>query len=136
MSKISDLIKSVFGQKKTNNVFVPKYHEPNYKPRTIQEVKKQVFNTSEEVNPFEFSTKANKQKPEIEKKTKLHQVRLHLLNKGSIDSWTAIELYGATRLSAIIFKLRNRGMDIDSIPCSALDRNSNVCNYTTYKLNQ
>ena len=69
-----------------------------------------------------------------EKITKLHQVRLHLLNKGSIDSWTAINLYGATRLSAIIFNLRKRGMIIDSIPCSALDRNSNVCNYTTYKL--
>ena len=135
MSKISDFFKSVFGQKKTNNVFVPKYHEPNYKPRTLQEVKKQVFKT-EEVNPFEFTTTKNKKpKAEFRKATKTHKVRLHLLNKGSINSWTAIELYGATRLSAIIFNLRNRGMDITSIPCSALDRNSDVCNYTTYKLN-
>lgn len=66
--------------------------------------------------------------------TKYQQVLNHLRQHGTIDSWTAIELYGATRLSAIIFKLRAKGLKIDSIGCSALDRNSNVCNYTTYKL--
>ena len=99
-------------------------------------MKKQLSKTNQEVNPFEFSTKQKKSKPVIKKLTKSHLVRLHLLNNGSIDSWTAIEKYGATRLSAIIFNLRNRGMNITSVPCSALDRNSNVCNYTTYKLNQ
>jgi len=68
------------------------------------------------------------------KTTKRQQVLSHLRKHGSIDSWTAIELYGATRLSAIIFNLRAKGLEIDSIGCSALDRNSNVCNYTTYKL--
>ncbi len=80
-----------------------------------------------------------KQKSEVNttqvvKTTKHQQVLSHLRKHGSIDSWTAIELYGATRLSAIIFNLRAKGLKIDSIGCSALDRNSNVCNYTTYKL--
>ena len=80
-----------------------------------------------------------KQKSEVNttqvvKTTKHQQVLNHLRQHGSIDSWTAIELYGATRLSAIIFNFRAKGLKIDSIGCSALDRNSNVCNYTTYKL--
>jgi len=80
-----------------------------------------------------------KQKSEVNttqvvKTTKHQQVLNHLRKHGSIDSWTAIELYGATRLSAIIFNFRAKGLKIDSIGCSALDRNSNVCNYTTYKL--
>ena len=66
--------------------------------------------------------------------TKTAQVLKHLKEKGSIDSWTAIQLYGATRLSAIIFVLRRRGFDIVSIPNSVLDRNNNVCNYTNYQL--
>ena len=70
----------------------------------------------------------------VERITKHKQVLNHLRKHGSIDSWTAIELYGATRLSAIIFNFRKKGLKIDSIGCSALDRNSNVCNYTTYKL--
>jgi hypothetical protein len=71
---------------------------------------------------------------QVQKTTKHRQVLKHLIKYGSIDSWTAIELYGATRLSAIIFNLRKKGYEIDSIFCSALDRNSNVCNYTTYRL--
>lgn len=68
------------------------------------------------------------------KTTKTKQVLNHLKEEGSIDSWTAIQRYGATRLSAIIFVLRKRGFDIVSIPHSVLDRNNNVCNYTNYKL--
>ena len=37
----------------------------------------------------------------------------HLQEHGSITSYEAIQLYGATRLSAIIFELRHRdGFDI------------------------
>jgi hypothetical protein len=66
--------------------------------------------------------------------TKTNQVLNHLKEYGCIDSWTAIQRYGATRLSAIIFVLRGRGFDIVSIPNSVLDRNYNVCNYTNYEL--
>lgn len=75
---------------------------------------------------------SRKQKIEMQK-TKTLQVKKHLIEKGTIDSWTAIELYGATRLSAIIFNLRMNGHNIDSIPRTAYDRNQELCNYTTYK---
>ena len=80
-----------------------------------------------------FKQKKQTESNPVEKTTKHKQVLKHLIKYGSIDSWTAIELYGATRLSAIIFNLRKKGYEIDSIFCSALDRNSNVCNYTTYR---
>jgi hypothetical protein len=67
------------------------------------------------------------------KKTKINQIKTHLLENGSIDSWTAIQLYGVTRLSAIVFKLRMSGYNIDSIPNTAYDRNQELCNFTTYK---
>lgn len=46
----------------------------------------------------------------FESKTK--SVLVHLQTKGSITSWKAIDLYRATRLSAIIFNLKGRGHDI------------------------
>jgi hypothetical protein len=64
--------------------------------------------------------------------TKTNQVKMHLIEKGMINSWTAIELYGATRLSAIIYNLRRRGMNIQSDPISSLDRNNNICNFVNY----
>ena len=66
--------------------------------------------------------------------TKSSQVRKHLIENGKIDSWTAINLYGATRLSAIIFNLRRRGMNIVSQPLTVKDRNNNICNFVSYIL--
>lgn len=40
------------------------------------------------------------------KMNKTKAVLLHLQQYGSIDTWTAIELYNATRLSSIIHNLR------------------------------
>jgi hypothetical protein len=48
--------------------------------------------------------------------TKTGNVKKHLQKKGSITSWDAIIKYQATRLSAIIFSLKNRdGMIIESV---------------------
>jgi hypothetical protein len=66
--------------------------------------------------------------------TKTNQVKKNLIEKGKIDSWTAIELYGATRLSAIIYNLRRRGFNIDSQTISVKDRNGNICNFAVYVL--
>jgi hypothetical protein len=106
MSLLSDILKTIFGSS-DNSSSAPE------KPQTAKPVLR---------------------KRNSKKITKTIQVRNHLIEKGSIDSWTAIELYGATRLSAIIFNLRNEGLIIDSIPNTAYDRNQNICNYTTYKL--
>ena len=69
------------------------------------------------------------------KTTKAMQVRLHLRKRGSITTWDAIKLYGATRLSAIIFNLRESGWDIESEWKTSTDRNGNTSRYTIYKLN-
>jgi hypothetical protein len=110
MSLLSNIWKTFVGSKKQNA------------PTSKQEVK--------EVK--EFKSISRKEKIELQK-TKMLQVKKHLIEKGTIDSWTAIELYGATRLSAIIFNLRMSGHNIDSIPRTAYDRNQELCNFTTYK---
>ena len=47
--------------------------------------------------------------------TKIAKVKEHLMSGKSITSWEAIRLYRATRLSAIIFELKNRhGLTIAS----------------------
>lgn len=43
----------------------------------------------------------------MEKKTQRNEVLRHLKEFGSITSWEAIQEYGATRLSAIIYDLRH-----------------------------
>jgi hypothetical protein len=68
------------------------------------------------------------------KTNKSQQVLNHLINNGKIDSWKAIELYGATRLSSIIYNLRKRGFNITTIERCVLDRNNNTCNYAEYIL--
>ncbi len=50
----------------------------------------------------------------IAKTTQKEKILKHLQNFGSITSWDAIELYGATRLSAIIYSLRQEGYKITS----------------------
>lgn len=66
--------------------------------------------------------------------TKTQRVIEHLLEKGSITSWDAIKLYGATRLSAIIFNLRDRGFVIDSVYLDDTDRFGNPSRYVNYIL--
>ena len=68
--------------------------------------------------------------------TKTAQVLEHLKNYGTITSWQAIQEYGATRLSAIIFNLRKDGYDINTKTELTKDRNGNVCQYAKYILNR
>ena len=65
---------------------------------------------------------------------KAQLVKDHLLEHGSITSWEAIEKYGATRLSAIIFNLRKKGYDIDSVRVEGIDRYGNDSHFVRYVL--
>tara|TARA_R100000353_G_scaffold7402_1_gene9245 strand:+ start:2868 stop:3086 length:219 start_codon:yes stop_codon:yes gene_type:complete len=47
--------------------------------------------------------------------TKTHRIKEHLRKRGKITSWDAFTRYGATRLSAIIFELRQKGWDIETV---------------------
>jgi hypothetical protein len=68
--------------------------------------------------------------------TKKAQVLNHLQNYGTITSWQAIQQYGATRLSDIIFKLRKQGYNIETKTECTKDRNGNTCQYAKYILNR
>jgi hypothetical protein len=66
---------------------------------------------------------------------KTKAVMLHLQEKGRINTWEAIQEYGATRLSAIIYNLRNRyGMTIINQEVPFTDRYGNKTSYDNYIL--
>jgi hypothetical protein len=67
--------------------------------------------------------------------TKTSMVLDHLKKHGTITSMEAIENYGATRLSAIIFNLRKKGYDIGTIDVHSKDRYGNSVVYGKYVLN-
>ncbi len=56
--------------------------------------------------------------------TKINKVLKYLISNGSITSWEAIE-FGCTRLSAVIWVLKNRGYKFNTIylPLSSLPAN-------------
>lgn len=64
--------------------------------------------------------------------TKTQAIKEHLLEHGSITSWDAINLYGETRLSDVIYKLRKKEYDIRTIMVEFTDRYGNVGNYANY----
>lgn len=62
-------------------------------------------------------------------------VKNHLEERGTITSLEAIQKYGATRLSAIIYNLRHKyGMEIGNKPNKIQDRYGHICIYDTYFL--
>lgn len=66
--------------------------------------------------------------------TKTQMVLKHLESGRSITSLEAFREYGATRLSAIIFNLRNRGYDISSTDREELDRTGSRARFVEYRL--
>lgn len=68
------------------------------------------------------------------KLNKTEKVLEHLQTYGCITSLEAIELYGATRLSDIIYRLRNRGLNIDTIDLPFIDRFGTKSTYGKYVL--
>lgn len=72
-----------------------------------------------------------------EKKRKVNKsqkVLEHLQKYGSITSLEAIDLYSETRLSAVIYNLRKRGMRIDTIDIPFTDRYGTKSIYGKYIL--
>ena len=71
-------------------------------------------------------TKKRTQKSEI--------LRYLMTHKRGITSIQAIELFGATRLSDIIFRLRKEGYDIINEPITKKNRYGHVVTFACYKL--
>lgn len=63
---------------------------------------------------------------------KTSEVLRHLKEHGSITSMEAWKLFGATRLSAIIFNLRRRGHVIDTTSEAGIDKYGHAVNYARY----
>lgn len=57
-----------------------------------------------------------------------------LQSHASISSMEAIQNFGATRLSAIIFNLRKKGYDIETVWCEGSDRFGNPMRFARYYL--
>lgn len=66
--------------------------------------------------------------------TKTQKILNHLRENGSITSWEAIQNYGATRLSAIIFNLRKKGIEIKSEMVQFTDRYGDNSTFAKYVL--
>ena len=65
------------------------------------------------------------------------RVENYLKENGSITSWEAIKEFGATRLSAIIYVLRNeREMNIDTIYETSKNRYGDKITYAKYTLKE
>ena len=60
----------------------------------------------------------------------------HMREHGSITQMEAIELFGATRLSAIVFNLRKKGCDIETVTMGMTDRYGHAVNYAKYVLHE
>ena len=67
---------------------------------------------------------------------KTKEVLKHLQTYGTITSMEAINLFGATRLSAIIFNLRKKGYNIISVDKTTKDRYGHTVPYSEYTLVQ
>ena len=71
----------------------------------------------------------------MEKMNKTKAVMMHLQEHGTINSWEAIQLYKATRLSAIIYNLRhNYGMKIINDTVYFKDKYGTKSHYDNYIL--
>ena len=66
--------------------------------------------------------------------TKTQAVKDHLKVNGSITTWQAIQMYGETRLSAVIHSLREQGWKIESVWKEGTDRNGNDSRWVEYVL--
>lgn len=68
--------------------------------------------------------------------TKVEKVLEHLQSGKTISSMEAFELYGATRLSAIIFDLKERGHDIETVMVDGHDRYGAKVRFARYRLKE
>lgn len=68
--------------------------------------------------------------------TKTNKIKEHLQNYGSITSWEAIQLYKATRLSAVIFNLRKQGFLVTNVWQESINKDGEKTRYVRYELDR
>lgn len=67
-------------------------------------------------------------------KSQISDIIAHLRKYKTITSYEAIKKYGATRLSGIIFILRDKGFGIETKMIQGKNRYGHVTNYAVYHL--
>lgn len=71
----------------------------------------------------------------MKESTQINAIRNHLKKHKSITSWEAIQNYGATRLSGIIYVLRHdEGWKIKTKDVAVKNRYGNHCTIAKYEL--
>lgn len=70
----------------------------------------------------------------MSKKSQISDIIAHLRRHKTITSYEAIKKYGATRLSGIIFILRDRGFGIDTEMVQGKNRYGHTTSYAVYHL--
>lgn len=101
----------------------------------LKELTKQaILEAQEAEKPSVVEKEIVKEAVESVKINKTTEVLKHLKEHGSITSLEAFELYGATRLSAIIFNLKKKGYEIKTADGSCIDRYGHPCNFARYIL--
>lgn len=70
----------------------------------------------------------------VKNKSQISEVIGLLRKQGYITSYEAIEKFGATRLSGIIFILRERGFGIETEMVQGKNRYGHLTNYAIYRL--
>lgn len=70
----------------------------------------------------------------MKKKSQTSEIIKLLRKQGYITSFEAIERFGATRLSSIIFSLRKRGFVIETEMVQGKNRYGQSTNYAIYRL--
>jgi hypothetical protein len=61
-------------------------------------------------------------------------VKAHLMSGKTLTSMEAFSLYGCTRLSDKVFRLRKSGLNIQTIMVEGETRYGTPCSYAKYKL--
>ncbi len=72
---------------------------------------------------------------EKEKTTKTQKVLEYLQQNNTMTTMEAFELFGASRLPAIIYQLRKKGYNIETKMINSIDRFGNPCSYGLYIYN-
>lgn len=69
-----------------------------------------------------------------ERKTKTSEILKYMRSHKCISDRVARDKFGATRLGSIIYNLRRKGYDIETVICYEKDRYGNTCSFAKYYL--
>lgn len=67
---------------------------------------------------------------------KTQAILAHMQERGGITTFEAFSQYGATRLADIVYRLRHKGYEIETIEREQKDRYGTVVKFAEYRLGE